>query len=38
MDFFVVPTVTCQVLFVLVILAHERRRIVPVNVPVEVSA
>jgi putative transposase len=32
MDFFVVPTVTYQVLFVLVILAHERRRIVHCNV------
>jgi hypothetical protein len=32
MDFFVVPTVTFKVLFVLVILAHERRRIVHVNV------
>jgi putative transposase len=32
MDFFVVPTVTYKVLFVLVILAHERRRIVHVNV------
>jgi putative transposase len=32
MDFFVVPTVTFKVLFVLVILAHERRRIMPVNV------
>jgi putative transposase len=31
MDFFVVPTVTYQVLFVLVILAHERRRIVHCN-------
>jgi putative transposase len=28
LDFFVIPTVTYQVLFVLVILAHERRRIV----------
>jgi len=27
-DFFVVPTATCRMLFVLVILAHERRRIV----------
>src|SRR5206468_9399170 len=26
-DFFVVPTVTCRLLFVLVLLAHERRRI-----------
>jgi putative transposase len=32
MDFFVVPTVTCKVLFVLVLLAHDRRRIVHVNV------
>jgi transposase InsO family protein len=31
-DFFTVPTVTFQVLFVLVILAHERRRIVHFNV------
>jgi putative transposase len=28
LNFFTVPTVTCRVLFVLVILAHERRRIV----------
>jgi putative transposase len=32
LDFFTVPTVTCRVLFVLVILAHERRRVVHVNV------
>jgi putative transposase len=32
LDFFVVPTITYKVLFVLVILAHERRRIVHVNV------
>jgi putative transposase len=32
MDFFVVPTVTHKVLFVLVILVHERRRVVHVNV------
>ena len=31
-DFFVVPTVTFRVLFVLVILAHDRRRIVHFNV------
>jgi transposase InsO family protein len=31
-DFFVVPTATCRVLFVLVILAHERRRVVHVAV------
>jgi putative transposase len=32
LDFFVVPTVTFRVLFVLVILAHERRRVVHFNV------
>jgi putative transposase len=32
LDFFVVPTVTHKVLFVLWILAHERRRVVHVNV------
>src|SRR5438477_9807264 len=31
-DFFVVPTATCRLLFVLVILAHERRRVVHVPV------
>jgi putative transposase len=31
-DFFVVPTATCRLLFVLVIVAHERRRIVHVAV------
>jgi transposase InsO family protein len=31
-DFFVVPTATCRMLFVLVILAHERRRVVHVAV------
>ena len=31
-DFFVVPTVTFRVLFVLVILPHDRRRIVHFNV------
>jgi putative transposase len=31
-DFFVVPTVTYRVLFVLVILAHERRRVVHIAV------
>src|SRR5437879_6374477 len=31
-DFFVVPAATCRLLFVLVILAHERRRIVHVAV------
>ena len=32
LDFFIVPTVTCRVLFVLVMLAHERRRIIHFNV------
>ena len=32
LDFFVVPTVTHKVLFVLLILAHERRRVVHFNV------
>ena len=31
-DFFVVPTATCRLLFVLVILAHERWRVVHVGV------
>jgi hypothetical protein len=32
LDFFTVPTVACKVLFVLIILAHERRRIVHFHV------
>ena len=31
-DFFTVPTVLCKVLFVFVVLAHERRRVVHINV------
>jgi putative transposase len=31
-DFFVVPTVLCKVLFVFVVLAHERRRVLHINV------
>jgi putative transposase len=31
-DFFVVSTVLCKVLFVFVVLAHERRRVVHINV------
>jgi putative transposase len=31
-DFFTVPTATCRVLFVFIMVAHERRRIVHVNV------
>jgi putative transposase len=38
MDFFVVPTVTFKVLFGLVILAHERRRIVHGNVTAHPTA
>jgi putative transposase len=34
LDFFVVPTVTHKVLFVLLILAHERRRVVHFNIGV----
>jgi len=32
LDFFTVPTLSGRVLFVLVVLAHERRRILNVNV------
>ena len=38
LDFFVVPTVTCRVLFVLVILVHERRRIVHFNITAHPTA
>ena len=31
-DFFAVPTLTCRILFVFVILAHDRRRILHVDV------
>jgi transposase InsO family protein len=31
-DFFAVPTVTCRILFVFIVLAHDRRRIVHVDV------
>ena len=37
-DFFVVPTATCRLLFVLVILAHERRRVVHVAVTAHPTA
>jgi putative transposase len=37
-DFFVVPTATCRMLFVLLILAHERRRIVHIAVTDHPSA
>jgi transposase InsO family protein len=37
-DFFVVPTATCRLLFVLVLLAHERRRIVHVAVTAHPTA
>jgi len=38
MDFFTVPTLTGRVLFVFVVLAHHRRRIVPVNVTAHPTA
>jgi transposase InsO family protein len=38
LDFFVVPTVTFRVLFVLVILAHDRRRIVHFNITAHPTA
>jgi putative transposase len=38
LDFFVVPTVTCRVLFVLVILVHHRRRVVHFNVTAHPTA
>ena len=37
-DFFVVPTVTCRLLFVFVILAHDRRRVVHVAVTAHPTA
>jgi putative transposase len=37
-DFFVVPSATCRLLFVLVLLAHERRRIVHVAVTAHPTA
>jgi putative transposase len=37
-DFFVVPTATCRLLFVLVILAHERRRVVHMAVTAHPTA
>jgi transposase InsO family protein len=38
MDFFIVPTVTFRVLYVLVIMAHDRRRILHFNVTTSPSA
>lgn len=32
MDFFVVPTVTCRLLYVLVIITHERRKVIHFNI------
>jgi putative transposase len=37
-DFFLVPTATCRVLFVFIMLAHERRRIVHVNITAHPTA
>src|SRR6266550_3882910 len=38
LDFFTVPTATCRVLFVLVVLSHDRRRLVHFNVTEHPSA
>jgi putative transposase len=38
MDFFTVPTVTGRVLFVLLVLPHQRRRIVHVNITARPTA
>ena len=38
MDFFTVPTATFRILFVLVILSHDRRRVVHVNVTAHPTA
>jgi hypothetical protein len=32
LDFFTIPRITCEVLFVLVILAHDRLRVIHCNV------
>jgi len=32
MDFFVVPTVTCRLLYVLVVITHQRRKVVHFNI------
>jgi len=37
-DFFVVPTATCRLLFVLIILAHDRRRVVHIAVTAHPTA
>jgi putative transposase len=37
-DFFTVPTATCRVLFVFIMLAHERRRIVHYNLTAHPTA
>ena len=37
-DFFIVPTATCRLLFVLIVLAHDRRRIVHVAVTAHPTA
>src|SRR5436190_9923772 len=37
-DFFVVPTATCRLLFVLVLLAHDRRRVVHLAVAAHPTA
>ena len=37
-DSFVVPTIGCQVLYVFLVLAHDRRRIIHVNVTAHPTA
>jgi transposase InsO family protein len=37
-DFFIVPTATCRILFVFIVLAHERRRIVHGNITAHPTA
>src|SRR5665811_1702300 len=32
MDFFVVPTVTCRLLYVLIVITHERRKVIHFNI------
>jgi putative transposase len=38
MDFFVVPTVTCRMLFVLIVITHERRKVIHFNITEAPSA
>ena len=38
MDFFVVPTVTCRLLYVLLVIAHERRKVIHFNITEALTA